>query len=30
MACDEAWEFFVGDPEVVTSITSREWAKVKI
>ena len=26
--CCEAWNFFAGDPELVASITSREWATV--
>lgn len=27
-ACCEAWSFFVKHPKTVTSITSRDWAKV--
>jgi transposase len=26
--CYEAWNFFASSPEIVTSITSREWTKV--
>lgn len=26
--CCDAWAFFVKDPNVVTSVTSRRWAKV--
>jgi transposase len=26
--CCEAWNFFASSPEIVTSITSREWTKV--
>jgi len=29
-ACCAAWTFFVEDPAVVASITSRTWARVKL
>lgn len=29
-ACCSAWRFFADAPTVVTSVTSREWAKVRI
>jgi len=29
-ACSNAWNFFATDPATVTSITSREWAKVSV
>ena len=28
-ACCKAWNRFANDPETVTSITSRDWARVK-
>jgi transposase len=29
-ACCKAWRFFADDPKAVTSITTREWAKVNL
>lgn len=29
-ACCNAWSFFASDPEAVSSITSRDWAKVNV
>ena len=29
-ACCDAWNFFASDPDLVTSITARDWAQVKI
>jgi transposase len=29
-ACCNAWSFFASDPAAVTSITSRDWAKVNV
>lgn len=28
--CCDAWNFFANDPDLVTSITSRDWAQVKL
>jgi hypothetical protein len=29
-ACCDAWNFFASDPNLVTSITKRDWVKVNI